>query len=137
MELPWRGLFTSIFYFLRNSRVSLSLSSLETKHAAATKSLLFYPVAWPMDTYNMYMQLHFYMPTHTPFQLLYAHMQDVMWAVVIYLITLACVFVCACVCVCVCVRERECVCVCVCVCVCMCECVCGTMSLYLKLILIY
>ena len=65
MELPWRGLFASIFYFLRNSRVSLSLSSLETKHAAATKSLLFYPVAWPMDTYNMYMQLHFYMPTHT------------------------------------------------------------------------
>ena len=65
----------------------------------------------------------------SPFQLLYAHMQDVMWAVVIYLITLACVFVCVCVhvCVCLCVcereregggereRERECVCVCVCV----------------------
>ena len=106
MELPWRGLFTSIFYFLRNSRVSLSLSSLETKHAAATKSLLFYPVAvaWPMDTYNMYMQLHFYMPTHTYVSfpiILYAHMQDVMWAVVIYLITLACVFVCVCVHVCV------------------------------------
>ena len=83
----------------------LSLSSLETKHVAATKSLLFYPVAWPMDTYNMYMQLHFYMSTYTyvSFQLLYAHMQDVMWAVVIYLITLACVFVC------VCVRESVCV----------------------------
>ena len=76
------------------------------------------------------------MPTHTlsPFQSLYAHMQDVMWAVVIYLITLACVCMCACVCVCLCVRERGervCVCVCACVCVhvcvfiiCVCVCVC-------------
>ena len=140
MELPWRWLFTSIFYFLRNSRVSLSLSSLETKHAAATKSLLFYPVAWPMDTYNMYMQLHFYMPTHTyvsfPIIIIYyAHVQDVMWAVVIYLDLCVCVCMCACVCVCEREREREreregeresvcCVCVSVCVCVCECVCVC-------------
>ena len=43
----------------------------------------------------MYMQLHFYMPTHiyVSFPII-IFMQDVMWAVVIYLITLACVFVC-------------------------------------------
>ena len=39
----------------------------------------------------------------SPFQLLYAHMQDVMWAVVIYLGLCVCVYACMCVC----VRERE------------------------------
>ena len=95
------------FLFIRNSRVSLSLSSLETKHAAATKSLLFYPVAWPMDTYNMYMQLHFYMPTHTYISFPIIICIHAGCNVVIYLGLCVCVCMCACVCVCVCVCERE------------------------------
>ena len=104
----------SLFYL---THVFLSLL-LETKHAAATKSLPFYPVAWPMDIHITCTCNYISTCTPilmTPFQLLYAHMQDVMWAVVIDFITLACVFVCVCVhvCVCVCVyvckRERECV----------------------------
>ena len=72
MELLWRGCSLQVLvYYLTNVFLSLVyiLSSLETKHAAFTKSLLFYPcnimnVAWPMHTYNMYMQLHFYKATH-------------------------------------------------------------------------
>ena len=94
--------------------------SLETKHAAATKSLLFYPVAWPMDTYNMYMQLHFYMPTHTyvSFPIIictHAGCNVGCGNLLNYLGLCVCVYVCMCVCVCVCERERERECVCVCV----------------------
>ena len=78
--------------------------------------------------YNMYMQLHFYMPTHTyvsfPIIICIHAGCNVSCGNLPWLVCL-CVYVCMymCVCVCVCERERErerervCVCVCVCVCV--------------------
>ena len=94
------------FSIIYVTHVFLSLSSLETKHVAATKSLLFYPVAWPMDTYNMYMQLHFYM----------SHLYLCLLSIIICTHA-GCNVGCGNLlnylglCVCVCVCERECVCV--------------------------
>ena len=129
------------FYYLCNSRVSLSLVHLRL-NMQLLQNPSFFTLWHGLWIHNITCTCNYISTCPpillSPFQLLYAHMQDVMWAVVIYLITLACVFVC--------VREREreggkererererggerererergrereCVCVCVCVCVC-------------------